>query len=317
MDHLTDAPIANILILAGIVFLAVGLFGRIGGFIGSIFGNIEAGKNSRVLAGVLGLVLVAGGAYLHNDARKSSTATPVVSPVPTPAPIDRSSNQTAPVPPIDKAKPRQLTQASKTKAAPVAKSGPSVPAADREKLPTSSAPSPGDDRFLGTWNNVFSNLADGIKRIEVSRTGQGLQAHIWHFCTSGECDFGAHPLAGSGDFRSYDFTHNDRRLQGTLNSYSPNVVLLSVNILERGTTNHWHHNRVLIPSSLSGELRDALSRYLSAPAEKAFALAPGGTWAYHLRANSASDAEQVALRRCQQHAVHPCRIILLNDAAPE
>ena len=44
MDHLTDAPIANILILAGVIFLAVGLFGHIGGFIGSIFGNIEAGK---------------------------------------------------------------------------------------------------------------------------------------------------------------------------------------------------------------------------------------------------------------------------------
>ena len=39
MEHLTDAPVANILILAGIMFVAVGLFGRIGGFIGSIFGT--------------------------------------------------------------------------------------------------------------------------------------------------------------------------------------------------------------------------------------------------------------------------------------
>jgi len=65
MDHLADAPIANILILAGVIFVAVGLFGRVGGFIGSIFGNIEAGKNSRVLAGVLGVFLIVGGGWLH------------------------------------------------------------------------------------------------------------------------------------------------------------------------------------------------------------------------------------------------------------
>lgn len=60
MEHLADAPIANILILAGVIFLAVGLFGRVGGFIGSIFGNIEAGQNSRVIAGVMGAFLIVG-----------------------------------------------------------------------------------------------------------------------------------------------------------------------------------------------------------------------------------------------------------------
>jgi|HubBroStandDraft_6_1064221.scaffolds.fasta_scaffold497989_2 hypothetical protein len=71
MEHLTDAPVANILILAGIIFLAVGIFGRVGGFIGSIFGNIEAGKNSRVLAGTLGLLLIVGGGWMHEGNHKS------------------------------------------------------------------------------------------------------------------------------------------------------------------------------------------------------------------------------------------------------
>ena len=61
MDHLADAPIANILIIAGVIFLSVGLFGRVGGFIGSIFGNIEAGKGSRILGGLLGALLILGG----------------------------------------------------------------------------------------------------------------------------------------------------------------------------------------------------------------------------------------------------------------
>ena len=99
MDHLADAPIANILILAGVIFLAVGIFGRIGGFIGSIFGNIEAGKNSRVLAGVLGVSLIVGGAWRHQASHKSAASNPLpASPAAgtTPAPSATSPPATAP-----------------------------------------------------------------------------------------------------------------------------------------------------------------------------------------------------------------------------
>ncbi|MGH9432825.1 MAG: hypothetical protein ACRD3T_14895 [Terriglobia bacterium] len=72
MEHLTDAPVANILILAGIIFVAVGLFGHIGGFIGSIFGSIEAGKKARVLSGVLGVALIVGGGWMHEQADKQA-----------------------------------------------------------------------------------------------------------------------------------------------------------------------------------------------------------------------------------------------------
>lgn len=81
MEHLTDAPVANILILAGIIFVAVGLFGHIGGLVGSIFGSIEAGKNARILSGVLGAALIIGGGWMHQ------LPSPVPSPSPTPGPV--------------------------------------------------------------------------------------------------------------------------------------------------------------------------------------------------------------------------------------
>jgi hypothetical protein len=68
MQHLTDAPTANILALAGIVFLAVGIFGHVGGYLGNILGAIEAGRNARVLSGLLGTVLLVGGVVMHYQA---------------------------------------------------------------------------------------------------------------------------------------------------------------------------------------------------------------------------------------------------------
>ena len=93
MDHLTDAPIANILILAGVIFLAVGLFGHIGGFIGSIFGNIEAGKSSRILAAVFGTALILGGAWMHQQSDKTAPHAAAPS-----EPAPNSTNKTTPAP---------------------------------------------------------------------------------------------------------------------------------------------------------------------------------------------------------------------------
>lgn len=94
MEHLTDAPVANLLILAGIIFLAVGLFGRVGGFLGKIFGAIEAGQGARVLSGCVGLALVIGGVVLHSqvDSSKPGQTTAVNEPAPpiTPKPVIES-----------------------------------------------------------------------------------------------------------------------------------------------------------------------------------------------------------------------------------
>ena len=65
MDHLTDAPAANILILAGVVFLAVAILGEVGGLLAKLFGPAKADLRSRAMAGLLGVALVVGGVKLH------------------------------------------------------------------------------------------------------------------------------------------------------------------------------------------------------------------------------------------------------------
>ena len=79
MEHFFDAPSANILILAGIAFLAQAVFGRVGGLLGRLFGQIRPGARSRMLAGALGMALLIGGVKLHllADARRGlSNETP-------------------------------------------------------------------------------------------------------------------------------------------------------------------------------------------------------------------------------------------------
>src|SRR5215475_2553891 len=61
LPHLIDAPLANILILAGLAFLAIGVLGKISG-------KIEPGTSSRVMSGVLGLALVFYGVHTHTTA---------------------------------------------------------------------------------------------------------------------------------------------------------------------------------------------------------------------------------------------------------
>src|ERR1700688_3280911 len=229
MDHLTDAPIANILILAGIIFLAVGLFGRIGGFIGSIFGNIEAGTNSRVLAGVLGVLLIVGGGWLHDDSPKSAGSNSTITPSPTggpaaniipvPAPAGPAASSVtaaqpparADIAPTAKAKaaqpaPAKIPAAEKAVAPATAEA--SVLAADREKLPAPSV-TPGDDRLVGDWTNLMPR-ADGIKRFEIARDGRGINLHLWYACPSGDCDMGYHRLNFSGSIPTCEYNTPSR-----------------------------------------------------------------------------------------------------------
>jgi hypothetical protein len=149
------------------------------------------------------------------------------------------------------------------------------------------------------------------------RVGQDLDAHIWYSCSTGECDYGSHKLATSGPAPSYDFTIGNRRWVGSLNLFSSGVVLLSIKILEPGTSNSWHHNRVLTKSTLSEKMQATFARYLEAPSQKAFAMTPGGAWADQFKATSVDDAAQKALQRCQKYGQPGCRVILLNNDAAE
>ena len=338
MDHLTDAPIANILILAGIIFLAVGLFGRIGGFIGSIFGNIEAGNNSRVLAGVLGVLLIVGGGWLHQEGDKTAgsratttpnPAGPVANVIPVPAPPPSPAgpaSSTAGQPPakadiapaakakVPKSQPSAKVPAAEKAVAPATAEA-SVLAADREKLPAPSATPVGDDRLVGKWTNLTPR-ADGIRRFEIVRDGRGMDLHLWYACTSGDCDVGVFRLDFSGSAPMYEFSDSHRRRVTYLILQTGNVLHVRIDLFENGAwykRNHW----LFTKSTISESMRSAFSRYLAARGEKAFAVAPGGVWSYHIRGNSASGAAQTALQHCAQRAVQGCRVILLNDDAAE
>ena len=369
MEHLTDAPVANILILAGIIFLAVGIFGRVGGFIGSIFGNIEAGKNSRVLAGTLGLLLILGGGWMHEGNHKSpganpspttpasstspganpspaaaasstspganpspaataSTTAPASNPSPATAapsrsPASSTSHKGTTSPSVAPDVPREVPKAKAPAAqpAPLKTMPPAAPEAAtprtaRDNSPTLNPPVVGDDRLVGLWTNLTPQ-ADNIKRLQIVRVGQALDAHIWYSCPLGECDQGVHRLHISGNIATYDITAGDRRRLGTLKLHNPAVLLLTVDILETGTQHRWHHNWVLVKSTLSEKTQSAFARYLIAPNQKAFAMAPGGAWSYRFKEHSAAAAGQVALQNCEKSGMPGCRIILLNNDAPE
>jgi hypothetical protein len=72
LNHLLDAPVANILILAGLMLLGVAATGRISG-------KIEPGTGGRILCAVLGLILVVAGVQFHtivDNGRKENPSKP-------------------------------------------------------------------------------------------------------------------------------------------------------------------------------------------------------------------------------------------------
>lgn len=83
LSHLADAPFANILFLAGLAFLAVGVLGKIAG-------KIEPDKVGRAAAAVVGVALICVGLYLHvsgdqqKDQNKQANNSNSASPTPTP-----------------------------------------------------------------------------------------------------------------------------------------------------------------------------------------------------------------------------------------
>jgi hypothetical protein len=61
LSHLIDAPLPNVLILAGLAFLAIVVLGKISG-------KVEPSTTGRIMSGVLGAVLLVYGIYGHNTA---------------------------------------------------------------------------------------------------------------------------------------------------------------------------------------------------------------------------------------------------------
>ena len=65
MDALFSAPLANILVVAGVVFLLVAV-------LGTVAGKIDPGKGGRIAAGAIGVVLLAVGLSMHLVVAKMS-----------------------------------------------------------------------------------------------------------------------------------------------------------------------------------------------------------------------------------------------------
>ena len=59
--------------------------------------------------------------------------------------------------------------------------------------------------------------------------------------------------------------------------------------------------------------RDNFMVYIYAQEHKAYAIAPGGGWAWTENANSEEEARTDALQRCQRHAEQKCVLYSLND----
>jgi hypothetical protein len=71
IDHLTDAPLPNVFIIAGLVFLGIGVVGKISG-------KIEPDTSGRIMSALLGVCLVFGGLYIHSkvDEQKGEKVPP-------------------------------------------------------------------------------------------------------------------------------------------------------------------------------------------------------------------------------------------------
>jgi len=83
IEHIIDAPLSNLCVLAGLAFLAIAVVGNISGKIG-----IAPGKAGRIAAAVLGSVLLAYGVVTHVQSDKARTPPPAAARAFTPMQVD-------------------------------------------------------------------------------------------------------------------------------------------------------------------------------------------------------------------------------------
>jgi hypothetical protein len=266
MDFLANAPIANILILSGLIFVAVGLFGRIGGFIGSIFGNIEAGKSSRLLAGGMGVVLISGGAWLHVSSNKKAIPVSTAASGAPPAaaeqssqvsggaaaqgvhhaktPLNRSAASTSKanaIPPVSTvaagASPApaiaQSTQASGSALAPPHQLySPEQTLPDQLVSPAQPAVAHEVDGnpFVGKWVNQVPG-PDRLHWFQISQTGRYFTIHLWVTCSpKSDCDNGSHNLDVHGQSATYSLKVGNQNRVGMMSFEAPGRLHLTMNM---------------------------------------------------------------------------------------
>ena len=169
MDELIKAvlaaPIANLFIVGGLVFLGIAV-------VGQISGKIEPGKTGRIASGVLGAILLVVGLVIHlrpiptpPPAPVSLEATPVP-PTNTPAPPEAT-----PVPPTNTPAPPEATPVPPTVSATGESSLPAgswQPVPDLPRKINALAADPTDPQVLYAGTGVYGSGGGGVYKSEDS-----------------------------------------------------------------------------------------------------------------------------------------------------
>lgn len=92
-QHLVDAPIPNLIVLAGIVFVFIAAVGKISG-------KIEPDTRGRIACGVLGVILIPSGIFVHalQDSVPQPSQAPQTAPQSTPNPSSQTGCKSGYVP---------------------------------------------------------------------------------------------------------------------------------------------------------------------------------------------------------------------------
>src|ERR1700675_371608 len=226
LNHLLDAPIANVLVVAGLLFLAIGAVGK-------ITGKLEPDTTGRIMCGLLGLVLLVGGIFTHvqSDSKKDaakpeqpSSLQPVIHAFSaTPSQVIKGGKVTIhwEVLNADDVELQPFGQVAATgsttdepqqttiyKLTATNKGGgkqgtfQEVIVRDAKTLPSPSEPKPrvkesapvvpGTSQaiFAGTWLNDDVKTRS-ITRLIISQAGSRVSVHAFGACGSSECDWGS------------------------------------------------------------------------------------------------------------------------------
>ena len=202
VSHLTNAPIANILVLTGIAFIAVAVLGH-------VTAQINPGKTARIAAAVVGAVLIAIGLVYHGGVAQ---------------PRKRLSGQHgAPV----------AAGSPGNEAKPEAGGAPST-----QTSSVSSASSPAQDftPFLGDWQ-VKRAAGRAISRLQVRQSGGQLLVHAWANCSNPDCDWGERQAEVSGNSAKVTFTQGTASHALTIMPGSAGELVVQVHFTDSGKSN--------------------------------------------------------------------------------
>jgi hypothetical protein len=178
LSHLVDAPLANIFILAGLAFLAIGILGKISN-------KIEPSTTGRILSAVVGVALMIYGVHSHGvaDGQKANRATTATS-------VSAQPPQRKPGPVVE----GRLSEGEKGNRAATTTAVPGQPSQKNPGLVSES-------RLFGMWKNANPQTR-GVTRLEVQQNGGLVAVRAWAACSPHDCEWGTNSGSMSGESAS-------------------------------------------------------------------------------------------------------------------